>query len=278
MIKLRNLTQRYAIAFAAIMTVATVLITRTVSFFVRLMPDSGTRAFIYEIAHIIWPVALIFLLGYGFTLKEKGFGKTLKASLGFAAIFLVSAVLSLARDLKNPDMAWQTWDKIVLGIVMLIGVGLREELIFRGVIQNALAIKYAKSSKGIWLTVAVSALAFGLLHYGNVFSGVTFGAASLQVLGAMATGAVFGAFYLRGGNIWVPILIHAVVDFQSLLETTFTTNAGTEIEKLNNTNATGLIILIPALILLAVFLLRKSKHAEILARMEALRVKYGEEA
>ena len=278
MVKLRNLTQRYPIVFAAGMTLAYVGISKLVSFLVAFVPKGYAADAIFEVAHMFWPVAVAILLGYGFALKEKGFGKTFKAALGVFCAYLLFAVLVVVNALNKPGVAWQGWDRILLGVVMLLGVGLREDLLYRGVVQNALAIKHAKSARGIWLTVAVSSAAFGLLHFFNMLSGVTFGAACVQVLGAAAMGAVFGAIYLRGGNIWVPILLHALVDFLSLFKSTFTTNAGTEIDKINSLDISGLYAMVPLLILLTVFLLRKSKHAEILERMEALRAKYGAEA
>lgn len=278
MVKLRNLTQRYPIVFAAVMTLAYVCISRLFGFLVAFVPKGYAADVISEVVHMVWPVAVAILLGYGFTLKEKGFGKTFKAALGVFCVYLLFAVLVVADALDSPDVAWKGWDRILLGVVMLLGVGLREDLIYRGIVQNALAIKYAKSARGIWLTVAVSSAAFGLLHFFNMLSGVTFGAACVQVMGAAGMGAVFGAIYLRGGNIWVPVLLHALVDFIGLFQSAFTTNAGTEIDKINSLDISGLYAMVPLLILLTVFLLRKSKHAEILERMEALRAKYGAEA
>ena len=275
MIKLRNLTQRYPIVFAVVLTVAVEAICRFFNFFIAFIPDLYVANIVSKFVHMLWPVALTLVLGYGFVLKEKGFGKTLKVGLGFVGFYTFVVLAAVYAALDKPDVVWQTWDRILLGFVTLFGIGLREDLLFRGVIGSAMGLKYAKTSKGIWLTLAVSSVTFGLLHFFNISYGVSFGAACVQVLGATAIGAVFGAIYLRGGNIWVPILIHAVVDFAGLFESTFIANAATDVDKINQLSATGLLISIPVEILLVVFLLRKSKHAEILERMETLRGKYG---
>lgn len=275
MIKLRNLTQRYPIVFAVVLMAAFELIPRFVNYILGFLPDGYGSLAIAHFAHILWPLALTFLLGYGFVLKEKGFGKTFKAGLGLIGVYLAIAVFGVFYTLSNPDVQWRPWYGILIGIMALLGIGLREDLLYRGVLQSALAIKYADSSKGIWLTVAVSSIAFGLLHFLNMFTGTTFEAAFYQVLGAAALGAAFGAIYLRGGNIWVPILIHALVDFTGIFNAMFIVGGGSTTDKINSLSAEGLLWNVPVPLLVAIFLLRKSKHAEILERMKDLRAKYG---
>ncbi len=43
------------------------------------------------------------------------------------------------------------WDLMVVGVVSVIGVGVREECIYRETIQNIVAKKHANSVKGIWI-------------------------------------------------------------------------------------------------------------------------------
>lgn len=278
MVKLRNLTQRYAIVFAAALTVSVYFISRFFNYFIVLIPDLYVEDVVFNIVFMLWPVALTFLFGYGFVFKEKGFGKTFKTGLLFLCVYLAVLPFTALTAFEKAGAQWQTWDKILLGVLTLIGIGLREELLFRGIIGNALALKYAKSTKGIWLTVAVASIAFGALHFFNVLAGVSVGAVFVQVLGATVAGAVFCAIYLRGGNVWVPIIIHAVVDLVGLFESTFVISAVSDVDQINNLNFSGLLVSIPLELLLIAFLLRKSKRQDILDRFETLREKYGENA
>jgi membrane protease YdiL (CAAX protease family) len=110
---------------------------------------------------------------------------------------------------------------IVFGVFSVIGVGVREECLCRGVIQNIIAKKYANSVKGIWITVIVSAIIFGLLHVPNILVGMKPLALLSQVLTATFTAIFFGAVYLRSGSIWALILIHTLTDLASLAKSMF---------------------------------------------------------
>lgn len=278
MIKLRNLTQRYPIVFAFVLMVSFELIPGFFNYFLGFLPGGDWSLAVSHFVHLLWPVALAFLLGYGFVLKEKGFGKTFKVGVGFACAYLVIAAFVVYYTLSKSNVEWKPWYGILIGLMALFGIGLREDLLYRGVLQSALAIKYANSGKGIWLTVAVSSLSFGLLHFLNMFNGATFASAFSQVLGAIALGAAFGAIYLRGGNIWVPILIHALVDFSGVFNAMFLVGGGTATDKINTLSILSALWNLPLPLLVTAFLLRKSKHAEILERMKALRAKYGPKA
>ena len=65
----------------------------------------------------------------------------------------------------------------------------------------ALAKKYAKSVKGIWITVIVSSLLFGLCHVSNLFFGE--GIAAVCTLAALVFSAMLFSFILdRKAKMW----------------------------------------------------------------------------
>ena len=81
----------------------------------------------------------------------------------------------------------------LLVISILPGIG--EELMFRGVLQNSLH----RWSKNPHIAIWVSAFIFGAIH--------------MQFFGLvprMMLGAVFGYLYVWSGNIWYPIIAHAI--------------------------------------------------------------------
>jgi membrane protease YdiL (CAAX protease family) len=177
--------------------------------------------------------------------------------------------------LSEENTKWQTWDKITIGLLSIIGIGIREEILFRGIIGNALAFKYAKSVKGLWITVLVSSLVFGFVHMFNMFAGATFSGALIQSLGAFGIGMVSMAIYLRGGNIWLLVLAHAVVDFVGLFKSAFVNTGAGEVDQINNLAVNGPIIVIPLGFVVTFFLFRKSKRQEVFDRMDALCAEKG---
>ncbi|WP_420388127.1 CPBP family intramembrane glutamic endopeptidase [Roseivirga sp.] len=81
----------------------------------------------------------------------------------------------------------------LIAISILPGIG--EEIMFRGVLQNSLHRLAKNKHVAIW----ISAFIFGAIHM--QFFGL---------LPRMMLGAAFGYLYVWSGNIWYPIIAHAV--------------------------------------------------------------------
>jgi membrane protease YdiL (CAAX protease family) len=111
--------------------------------------------------------------------------------LGGVKRFMDEVVRPLFRDCTVADLAV---------ISLLAGVG--EELLFRGLIQEALALRV-----GPWGALAGGALLFGLMHAMT---------AAYLVLATFA-GAYLGWAYLASGNLLVPVVAHGLYDFVALV-------------------------------------------------------------
>ena len=270
MTKIRNLTQRFAIPFAVIFTVAAYWLMIGIS---ELTGQLTNSRLIFELVQMTWPILLAIALGYGYICTMKGFGKTLKAGCLYLGFYLLLAIITVFT--VEEGTRWESTSNILLGILAMIGIGIREEFQFRGIIGNALALKYMKTTKGLWLTLIVSSLLFGFVHMFNILAGVTLKGAFLQSLGAAGVGLITMAIYLRGGNIWLVALIHAVIDFVGLFDSTFIISEVTETDQMSNLSSIGPLVTIPAGILIAMFLFRKSKRQEVFDHFDALRAKFG---
>ena len=87
----------------------------------------------------------------------------------------------------------------------LLGVnaGLGEELFFR----LMLPLLIASATGSAILAFAVAGVIFGLVHFYQGWLGI---------LATTAGGFLFGALYLASGQIWLPILLHAMMNLNSL--------------------------------------------------------------
>ncbi len=92
-----------------------------------------------------------------------------------------------------------------LAIIALLA-GLGEEMLFRGVIQQAIADAIG-SGAGPWIALAAASLLFGLSH------SIT---ASYAVLAGLI-GLYLGGLWMFTGNLLVPVIIHALYDFLALV-------------------------------------------------------------
>ncbi len=76
--------------------------------------------------------------------------------------------------------------------------GIVEEIIYRGFVIWVLALFMP-----LWAAAIVSSLAFGVAHAYQGWEGV---------LKTGALGGLFAVIYLVTGTIWIPVLLHAVLD------------------------------------------------------------------
>lgn len=155
-------------------------------------------------------------LGKGRVLTDRGrgFAEGVKAG-GFMAAYLA---LALAGTLTMWDREPVGNAEAVRFFLYMFAIGLAEELTFRGVIQNVLADAFGRDSRrGVWRTVCLSGLVFGLVHLVNILSGVSPLGAVMQALAAAAIGVYLGAVYARCGNIWVLVLLHGANDLVGMM-------------------------------------------------------------
>lgn len=127
-----------------------------------------------------------------------------------------------ARPLREGLLSGQ---QLLLGIPLLFvwdffEVGLGEEFVFRGMIQNRLAVIL----RSPWGAIFLSAFIFGVVHAPGMYMR---GAGIIEGLGGApsllttisyciavqsVTGIFFGIIWLRTRNLWILMGIHAVTD------------------------------------------------------------------
>ena len=262
--KIRDYTEKHPILSSAIICVVFVLFMRGTSLLFGLFPEIFALDFLKEIIFIAVPVAFVFLFGFSSAFKRGNFLRGLFCALPLLAFLVLSLLNFFNQNLGNPEARWQSWYMIAFGLFGMIGVGIREEGIFRGIVQNIIAKKYANSVKGIWLTAILGGFIFGLGHLQNLFVGMEPFAVFTQVITASAMGIFFSAVYLRSGNLWALIFIHALTDTASLSKTVFFAGLNdVDIANQQLVLSWGVLALYLGLIALTAFLLRPSKCKQI---------------
>ncbi len=101
--------------------------------------------------------------------------------------------------------------KVFLILVLFsIGVGINEEIYYRGLILNLL------ESKGIKYAIIVSSLLFGLVHAFNLLGGKSLTYILLQILFATLFGFLCGEIAVLTGSLIIPIVWHSLHDLIAL--------------------------------------------------------------
>jgi membrane protease YdiL (CAAX protease family) len=125
--------------------------------------------------------------------------------LGVASAVLVGAfhlVSKMARLSESPILAellprTATERRLFAGLSVLAGFG--EEVVFRGFLFAVLV----PALGSVWTTLAVSSLAFGVLH---VYQG------AFGILRTAALGALLGTSVIVDGSLWPAVIVHIVID------------------------------------------------------------------
>jgi len=228
-------------------------------------------------ALIIWAANIVFVLAGSAVLSlllpnVPGYGRGLSQSLILVLIgvLLVAALLAgfgwwrfagftHPREWRDLRVLWLPVLILILPFVrgvnplprrelvtLLVGytaTAFFEEGLYRGAILGLLR------PKGIWASVLISSLLFGLSHFSNIALRGNPALIALQALGAATGGIGLAAIRLRTRSIWPSIGLHAVHDLFFQLSRL----------PIPLVDAANSIILM----LYAIYLLRPSKRTEI---------------
>ena len=270
---------RHSLA-ACFVVVALYIVFRRSTYFIfrSVLPQSAAVMVVYELIDVIWPFMMVAAFGR-LTIYRKGrFFPTLLMGVGLILYGLIPFVLNLLALAEEPGLVWQSPLLMLWGIATELFVGFREESVFRGITVNLFADKYLKDRRGILLTAFGASFFFGVMHMQNIALGQTVLGSAIQSVNAFFLGLVFAAVYLRGANIWALMLIHAFIDLgvsvKELLTETYAADALSAMAASNMETSIDAGTLIPMLILwliytvIALFLLRKRKCAQILERVQ----------
>lgn len=112
---------------------------------------------------------------------------------------------------------------ILACLILSIIVGFIEEGVYRGIVLNGFIQLFPKTQKGLYLSVVLNGLFFGISHVWYSFSEMAMnpGSVIIQIVGTTLSiggvGILFASIYLRTKNIWACIFVHALGDFLSFL-------------------------------------------------------------
>lgn len=103
------------------------------------------------------------------------------------------------------------WRVVIEGIIYYVGVAVIEEVYLRGLLQNLLENCFEKNKHATLYAILMTSFLFG---FGHVFGalGQPLGTIICKTVWAMALGVYLGSVYVKTRNLWVPIVLHFVID------------------------------------------------------------------
>ena len=198
-----------------------VLIFLVFDFCVRYLPGFFTqnilnfkygKEFIAEsiFALLILVMVISFKNTYIFTEKKEPFLKSVYLGLPM----LIFSGISLLTVVTTKMEVNSSFINLIL---FCISVGIAEEFMCRGWIQNEFIERFSKNYKEVFVSILLSAFIFGAMHITNIFNGQTVFETLMQVVQATSLGFLLGSIYYRSKNIWAVIFLHAFYDFSFML-------------------------------------------------------------
>lgn len=161
------------------------------------------------LAFMVLIVMLLFKNSYVFTQKRESF----KTGLFYGLFYLIGSVVFCLINIEGFKSGLALVN-LVLGCLL---VGICEEFLCRGWLLNEFLERYGDTKKGIWYSIIISGVIFGLMHVGNIFGGQSVPITVIQMISAAGTGILFGLIYYKTKNIWSVIFLHGLWDFSLFL-------------------------------------------------------------
>ena len=163
-----------------------------------------------------FPIALLLGVVLFWFLKKNGlleaYGLCKAKVTARKMLFYMPVVLMLTTNLMFGMGLYISAIEAILYALTMLCVGFLEEVIFRGLLFNAMRKDGVKSA------IIVSSLTFGMGHIVNLFngSGTELLPNLLQVVYATAAGFMFVMIYYKSKSLWVCIVAHGVFNALSI--------------------------------------------------------------
>lgn len=160
---------------------------------------------------ICWMYKRIFIKDWWFGLQFNGILSGLKKYGLPAVIATVIVTVAFYIGLTPFDNKPTMWRVVIEGIVYYIGVGIMEELYLRGLLQNIIEKWFGERKNATLYAILITSVLFGLGHiFGALGQPILTVAA--KTVWAAALGVYFGAVYVACRNLWIPIILHLIIN------------------------------------------------------------------
>ena len=191
--------------------------------------DSGQSIF-YEVIWFMCLIPVLLLFNNKYILHEKHMSLKNTLKIIWPLITLTTCIgifyFGFAGGFKHFNL-----DEVIASIFLYTFVGIFEEFLCRGWLQNEFIERFGNSRKGVFYSILISGIIFGAIHILNYFGGQELGITLVQMTSAMIIGFYFGIVYFRTKNIWVTVILHGFWDLAlSLGNMNVTTSCANNIE------------------------------------------------
>lgn len=150
-------------------------------------------------------------LGFNKNGLKNGFKKYGSVGIVVGVISGIAFYIGLKPFNSHPTI----WKVLIEGIIYYIGVAIVEELYVRGLLLNLIEKLCCKRKNNTIIAIILSSVIFGLGHIFGVL-GQPLLIIITKVIWTIAMGMYFGTIYKKTNNLWLPIILHFIIDVCAL--------------------------------------------------------------
>lgn len=150
-------------------------------------------------------------LGFNKNGLKNGFKKYGTVGIVVGVISVIAFYIGLKPFNSHPTI----WKVLIEGIIYYIGVAIVEELYVRGLLLNLIEKLCCKRKNNTIIAIILSSVIFGLGHIFGVL-GQPLLIIITKVIWTIAMGMYFGTIYKKTNNLWLPIILHFIIDVCAL--------------------------------------------------------------
>lgn len=209
-------------------------------------------------------VALLTLLLYKFWFRPEFEGNLkggdLKLGFKLGIIFIVYWITIVPLEFAVSDAVFGA--PTIGSIFMAIMAGTSEEVAFRGLPISYLMRQW-REEKHVLAALILPAVFFGLVHMSNIIAGGNPGSVVVQTISAVGIGVLFGAIYLRCGNLLITMILHSIHDIIAFMDVSGVKD-GIVVGSIGVDSVIDLCVTI-VMAIIGFWLIRPSKRGEIRA-------------
>lgn len=148
-------------------------------------------------------------------ISEAGLDTGKQTKPGFFSLSILTLLLMALPNLvfifiAPASIAAEYGSALIFAIISMSLVGYLEEVIFRGMLFDSIEKDSLKQA------VIITSLTFGIGHLSNLFTGQNLSDTLLQIAYAVCVGYAFVVARIASGNIWMCVIVHALIDVLSL--------------------------------------------------------------
>jgi len=257
----------FVIAIAVLAVIALVMLVPTEVMFNKVFHDD----FKSEYVDLAFKMGLLFLIGYSFIRMLKiqtlsGLSRQFPWRFKYLNLIPVYLFIIGLLGIYSRDFSLIAPANLMLLLFACLMVGFAEEYLFRGLLQPLFIKKYGSRQNGIFMSILLTSVFFGVFHLINLAKNDNVGQVLVQVVYAMFIGFFFGVLLLKTNKL-IPIAItHGLINF--FFSLAFLPALKTVQDEAADTVSIAPIILFLPLFIIGLLIYKKLDKKEIIEKLE----------